>query len=29
MMLAEADYLTQYMKLRGEGKDDTAVFDEL
>ena len=29
MMLAEADYLTQYIKLRGEGKDDNAVFLEL
>lgn len=29
MMLAEADYLTQYMKLRGEGRDDAAVFAEL
>lgn len=29
MMLAEADYLTQYIKMRSEGKDDTAVFAEL
>lgn len=29
MMLAEADYLTQYLQKRGEGKDDVAVFSEL
>jgi len=29
MMLAETDYLTQYIKMRSEGKDDAAVFDEL
>lgn len=29
MMLAEADYLTQYIKMRSEGKDDAAVFLEL
>ncbi len=29
MILAESDYLTEYLKKRGEGKDDATVFAEL